>query len=266
MLLDGLRGVYPEFGRHHLGHVATETVDALGCPEQQDVGHLLPCVRHGVEVPYASGIVVDTIVQLDRLVPVVLSGGVVEMVVARSLGRLLDIGLCLAFIEVEGGVKPLVWTIIEIVLGIETVFGVIRFAQVLDALGLTDAVILASHVVGHKVDDDFQSGSVSTNYHFFKLSHASVDADSQVGIYVIIVGDGVRRASTTFHHSGMLSGDAVFAINGLCGVSDDASVPYMCDTHADQAVQHGRTEIGKLATAVLGDSAVFLTCCVPIVV
>ena len=67
-------------------------------------------------------------------------------------------------------------------------------------------------------------------------------------------------------YSGMLSGNAVFAIDGLCGVSDDASIPYMSNAHADQAVQQGRREIGKLTTAVLGNGAVFLACRVPIAV
>ena len=43
-LLHDSRGVGPEFGRHHLSHVATESVDALLRPEQQDVRHLLPRV------------------------------------------------------------------------------------------------------------------------------------------------------------------------------------------------------------------------------
>ena len=101
--LDLMGGIGPELGRHHLGHVATEGVDMLGGPEEQDVEHLLPRAWHGVEVAYATGKIVDAVVQLHRLVPVVTSGTVVEMVVAGGFGRLLDIGLRLAVIQIKVG-------------------------------------------------------------------------------------------------------------------------------------------------------------------
>ena len=40
----------PEGSRHHLCHVAAERIDALGCPEKQYRGHLVPRVGDGAEV------------------------------------------------------------------------------------------------------------------------------------------------------------------------------------------------------------------------
>ena len=93
----------PKLGWHHLGHVTTETVDTLGSPEAQDVEHLVPGVGNGVEVAHTSGIVVDTIVELDGLIPVVASRGIVEMVVARGLGRHLLVGPQGTVADAEGG-------------------------------------------------------------------------------------------------------------------------------------------------------------------
>ena len=77
----------PEFSRHHLSHIAAEAVDALPCPEEQYVGHFAPRVRDWSEMPYPTCIIVDTIVQLHRLVPVVHAWRIVETVVTCSLGR-----------------------------------------------------------------------------------------------------------------------------------------------------------------------------------
>ena len=97
-LLDDRRGVRPELCRHHLSHVATETVNALLGPEKQNVRHLEPCIRNGVEMTDATCIVIDAIVQLDGLIPVVDIGRIVKMVITRCLCRLFKIGFLLAMV------------------------------------------------------------------------------------------------------------------------------------------------------------------------
>ena len=116
-LLDLGGGVGPELGWHHLGHVTAEGVDALSCPEEQDVGHLLPRGGHGVKVPHPAGIVVHAVVQLDRLVPVVTPGGIVEDVVSRCPGGFLHIGFRLTVIQVEVRREALARAVVEVILG-----------------------------------------------------------------------------------------------------------------------------------------------------
>ena len=115
----------PESGRHHLGHVATETINALGSPEQQDVEHFLPSRRDDFRRKMErggrlSGIVVDTVVQLHRLVPVVLPRSIAETIITCGLGWCLAIGFLLVMIQIETRSKRLTWTIIEVVLKAET--------------------------------------------------------------------------------------------------------------------------------------------------
>ena len=255
LLLHLLRGVCPELGRHHLGHVAAETVDTLLRPEQQDVRHLEPGIGDGVEITEASGIVVDAIVQLHRLVPVVLPGGIVEVIIARSLGRHLQIGFRFALIEVEIGGETLAGTIVEVVLRVKTVQGIVRLAEVFYTLGLADGLILTGYVVGHEVDDDLQPGLVRALHQLLKLLHALVDVHSQVGVYVVVVGDGIGRTSLTLHHSGMLAGDAVGTVVRLRGMTDDTCIPHMADAHLGNVLQHLRRQVGKLSTTVFGNRA-----------
>ena len=69
--------------------------------------------------------------------------------------------------------------------------GIVRLAQILYLLRLADRVILTSHMVGHKVDDDFQTSLMGARYQGLELLHALFDIDSQVGVNVIIVGNGI---------------------------------------------------------------------------
>ena len=56
----------------------------------------------------------------------------------------------------------------------------------------------------------------------------------------------------------MLPWYAVFAIDGLSGMADDASVPDMRNAHAGKTAELGHGEVGKLATSVLSNGAVGL--------
>ena len=80
----------PEFERHHVGHVAAEAVNAHLTPIAQYGVHVVPCARNRVEVIGVVA-VVNAIVELDCLVPVVLRWESREAIVARCLGRKLDI-------------------------------------------------------------------------------------------------------------------------------------------------------------------------------
>ena len=81
----------PELTRHHLCHVATETIDAFRRPEQQYVAHLLPSVGHRVKVVSCIVHIVYAIIQLHGFVPIVLVGPCVEAVVTGSLGGLFNV-------------------------------------------------------------------------------------------------------------------------------------------------------------------------------
>ena len=138
VLTNGLRGKAPELGRYHLSHIATEGIHSFGSPEEQDFRHLVPRVGNGVEVTDAPSIVVNTIVQLDSLIPVGFRRCIIEMIITRSLGRLLDVSLLLPLIEVEKRCKALARAIVEVVLRIEALLRVVISTKIHHTLRLAD--------------------------------------------------------------------------------------------------------------------------------
>ena len=183
-------GPCPEGGGHHLGHVAAEGIHALLCPEEQDVGHLVPSVGNGIVVLRTSaGItVVDAIVQFHGLVPVVARRTVAEAVVARCLGGILAVSLLRTELREVERLPP---AIVEVVVSAEMPFLVIGLSKVFHALGPGNAVILACHVIGHEVHDDLQPHAMRTLDECLPLGHALLHAGGQVGVHVVIVADGI---------------------------------------------------------------------------
>ena len=248
----------PEGSRHHLGHVATETVNALSRPIQQYLCHLIPCVGDRIKVAHAAGIVIHAVVQLHRLVPVVHAWCIVETVVTRGLGRLLVILLGLAVIQVEVRMETLSGTIIEVVLRVESVLWVILLAQILHPFGLADRVILTSHMVRHKVDNHLQSGLVCALYQRLKLLHALLYVLGQIRVDIIVVGNGVRRTSLTLHHRSVLTWNAVLGVIGLRCMSDNTCVPNMAHAHLLDSIQGFGREVVQFSATVLGQCSVLM--------
>ena len=259
-VLHLVRSPCPESRRYHLGHVAPESVNALLSPEEQDVGHLVPCVGDGVEVSVA-GPVVLAVVQLHGLVPVVLARVVVEVVVASRFRRkFLVVG------NVERRLQLASGAIVEIVLRIESVIGIIVGTEVFHAPGLCYRLILSRHVVGHEVHYHLQSGLVGALYEGFEFLHALIHVGSQVGIHVIVVADGVWRTGLTFHYCRVLCGYAVGGVVGLGGMAYHSGVPHVRDTHILEVLQGLLIEVRKLARAVLSQRPVMLPLGVPVAI
>ena len=191
-LLHYARGISPKFRRHHLRHVAAEAVDAFLRPKEQDVGHLLPRVGHGGEVmASATGIaIVDTVVELYRLIPIILARLGVKLVVASAFGRVLHIRL-LAIGWLHGAHESVARTIIEIVLRVKMLCRVVIRAQVAHAFGKVYAMIFTRHVVWHEVYYHLHACLVGALHESLKLRHALRHVLGQVWVHVVIIGYGI---------------------------------------------------------------------------
>ena len=154
----------PECGRHHLSHIATESVNTHGCPIHQYIGHLAPCVGHWCEVLRTSTSIeiVNTIVEFDSLIPIVHTGRSIEMVISCSLSRELAIRFCLTCVGINMWLEWSAWTIVEIIGSRKTHRRVIVLTKVVDTFGLCRRVVLTSHVVWHKIDYYLQSGTMAS--------------------------------------------------------------------------------------------------------
>ena len=92
---------------------------------------------------------------------------------------------------------------------------VVALAQVCDAFGLGYRLILACHMIGNEVDHDLQPCLVATLHESLELLHAVRHIHSKVGVYVVIVGDGIGRASPSLHYERVLAGYAIGRIVGF---------------------------------------------------
>ena len=79
-------GILPKLMGHHLCHIAAETINSFSRPEQQHVGHLVPSIGYWFKMGAASApiAIINTVVQLDRFVPIVGLWVCIEPIVARA--------------------------------------------------------------------------------------------------------------------------------------------------------------------------------------
>ena len=238
-----------------MGHIAAETVNALGRPELEDVENLQPCGRDGVKMGTAVPRV-DAVVEFDGLVPVVTVGRCSVAVVAGSTGGKFVVSL-FALTQVNSiGRKFLTGNIVEIVFRVKEHHGIVAFAKILNTCGFAVALIFARYMVGHEVDDNLETHLVGAVDKGLKLRHTVIDFDCHVGAHVIVVTDGIGRSGIAFNHMWIARRDAVTRIVGGGGMLNDASIPYVRGTQRLDGSQCGFVNFIEFATTVLPDCAI----------
>ena len=120
-------------------------------------------------------------------------------------------------------------------------------------------MILTRHMVRHEVDDDLHACLVRTLNQLFKLLHTMIDIRSQIGVYIIIVCDGIGRTCLTFDDSRMILRNTVGCIVGLSGMTDDTRIPNMAHAHVPDVFQGRGREVVHLSAAVLLYRSTLLT-------
>ena len=84
-----------------------------------------------------------------------------------------------------------------------------------------------------------------------ELCHACVYIHGDVGVDVVVVGDGIRRPGTSLHDPGILARYAESGIIRTRRMADDAGKPEMGDTEVMDALQHLAVEVVHLPRTVL---------------
>ena len=194
--LDALDEPLHELRGHQFHHVAAEAVYALGGPETHDIQHFVPGGR--VEV---------AVVNLDCFPPVVDTGSGGEAV-SGGLG-----GHFLVAFGVERQLQGLSRVIEKVVLR-GPVHGFV-------VIGAQRSLVLARHVVGHKVNDALETGRVRAPHQVLEFGHPALRDIGHVRIDVVVVGNGVGTPGLPFHH--------LFSRTGA-GMPDEAGIPYIMST------------------------------------
>ena len=111
-------------------------------------------------------------------------------------------------------------------------------------------------MVGHKIDDDFESRFVGTLDKVFKLRHAVLYLHCHVRAHVIVVTDGIGRPRFSLHHMGIAGSDALAGVIGGSGMLDDAGVPHVSGTQRFDGTQFALVNFVELSHTILADTAI----------
>ncbi len=127
---------------------------------------------------------------------------------------------------------------------------VVILAKITHSFRLTDRPVLTCDMVGNKVDDNFHTGFMRTLNESLKLRHPLVYVYSDIGVYVIIVCNGIRRTRLPLHHGRMLPGNAMYGIVCHSGMTYHTRIPYMRNAERLDTSERGGIEIVHLAATV----------------
>ena len=242
---------FPKSDGHHENHVATEAVDALRCPEKQDVEHLLPRVGNRVEMlgTTACVAIINAVVQLDGFVPVVTVRTIGKLVVSSGFRRVFVV-----VFKFQG----LIPEIIIIIVDGKMHRRVVVLAQIALIFGLTNRLILPCNMIRNEVDNHLHLLCVGTTDKRLKLIHPTLNIDRQIGIDIVVIGDGVGRPCPTLHHLRMLTRNVKSRVIGLRGVANDARQPDVRNAEAADAPKRAVIEVVELSTTVFLDAPIRL--------
>ena len=194
--------------------------------------------------------VIDTVVQFDSFIPIVVARRRRKTVVAGGFGRTLAVAL-----HIELRCKRRVRVIVEIVLRREVPIGAVVASEV--GFGFHVRVILTRHMVRHKVDYHFQAGLVRACHQFFKFLHTVCGVVGQVGVNIVVVAHRVWRPCLAFDNAGVVVVDAVAGVIGLRGVFEYAGVPNVRSAEFFDFGQHAWCEVTEFGAAVLRQRSVW---------
>ena len=92
-------------------------------------------------------------------------------------------------------------------------------------------MILTGDMIGHEIDNDLHANSMRPLHKRLKLVHAMVDINSQIWIYIIIIGDSVGRASLALDDARVLTGNTKLCIIRRCSMTYHTRIPDMGKAH-----------------------------------
>ena len=173
--------------------------------------------------------IIHAIIQLNRFIPIVLARVRIEMIVACHLRWELAIGIILLSLRVKTERQGLPGQIIKVVIHIEGFRHIVALPQILNIGLACVGEILASYVVGHKVDDHLQTGLMRSRHQSFELLHSIGHLVGQIRINIIVVLYGIRRSSLSLHDRRMVFTNAILGVICFCRMLNHACVPNVCN-------------------------------------
>ena len=136
---------------------------------------------------------------------------------------------------------------------------IVGFAQIFHSLWLADALVFARHMIRDKVDNHLQPFLMGTFYQVVKLAHTFRNIISNVGVDVVIVGNGVGRTSLTLNNTRCLTWNTESRIVGTGGMAYNASVPNAVYTERLYLLQRCIVKVVHLSNTIFCKRTVWLS-------
>ena len=248
---------FPELHRHHLGHVATETIYSLLGPKAQDIQHFMPSIWNFLKMAHSAMHIIHAIIELHRLIPIILTGISIKVIVASDLSRELAIRIIFLPLRIKTEDQGLSWQVVEIIIDVKRFRHVIMLTQILHERLTHIREILSSHMIGHEINNHFQTCVMRTTYQILKLPHAVMYIIRQIGIYIVIIFDCIRRPSVSFDNRRMIFSNAISRIIGLRRMLNHARVPNMRDTQLLNLRECQGSKSREFADTIFRQTSVF---------
>ena len=136
---------------------------------------------------------------------------------------------------------------------------IVGFAQIFHTFWLANALVFACHMVRNEVDNHLQAFLMGAFYQVFKLAHTFRNIISDVGVDVVIVGNGVGRTSLTLDNTRCLTWNTESRIVGASGMTNDTSVPNGIYTERLYLLQRCNIKVVHLSNTIFCKRTVWLS-------
>ena len=136
---------------------------------------------------------------------------------------------------------------------------IVGFAQIFHSLWLANALVFARHMIRDKVDNHLQAFLMGAFYQVFKLAHTFRNIISNVGVDVVIVGNGIGRTCLTLNNTRCLMWNTESRIVGASGMAYNASVPNAVYTERPYLLQRCIVKVVHLSNTIFCKRTVWLS-------
>ena len=177
----------------------------------------------------ATSCIIHSIVQLHRFIPVIFSRESPETIISGCLRRIFEIAI-LSFTYVKLRRKCLPRYVIKIIGRRKMHLLVVMSTQIIDTFWRSIRMILTSHMIRHEIKYYFQSDFMCTGYQRLEFLHTCRWIFGQIGIYIIIVFDSIRRPGFTLNHIFIILSNPIFRIVCLGSVFYNPRIPNIVRT------------------------------------
>ena len=109
-------------------------------------------------------------------------------------------------------------------------------------------------MIGYEINNDFQTNIVGAANEQLEFLHTVVRMLGDIGIYIIIVFDGVRTSCHTLHHRRVVGSYTILGIICLVSMLNNTCVPNMSSTKALDLLKGLGGEVNHSAATVLVSS------------